>query len=165
MLEHITHDNIERFWNRVDVGGDNDCWRWTGSTDGAGYGWFSFGSKDKGKASAHRISLALHLGTELGDACALHSCDNPSCVNPRHLRVGDRGDNARDMVERRRHWSQTGSYSTSGTANGRSKIGPIEVSEIRGRYIAGESQVSIARFYPISRSQVGNIVRGEQWVS
>lgn len=165
MLEHLTPENVDRFWSNVSMGSSEECWIWQGATDRAGYGWFSFGSRSRGKASCHRISLALHLGDEIGQSCVLHSCDNPSCVNPGHLRVGDRADNARDMVKRRRHWSQTGSYSTAGTANGRAKINPNDVHEIRRRHSDGESQVRIAMDYPISRAQVGNIVRGEQWVS
>lgn len=37
---------------------------------------------------------------------ALHSCDNPLCVNPNHIRWGTAKENAGDMYERGRHSSQ-----------------------------------------------------------
>lgn len=33
-----------------------------------------------------------------------HSCDNPPCVNPSHLLIGSKSDNARDAVDRRGLW-------------------------------------------------------------
>jgi len=34
---------------------------------------------------------------------ALHSCDNPGCVNPDHLRWGTELDNIKDAIARRKH--------------------------------------------------------------
>jgi hypothetical protein len=47
--------------------------------------------------------VALYLsGVDVKDLFVLHSCDNPPCCNPNHLRTGTAKDNSRDMVERGR---------------------------------------------------------------
>jgi len=73
------------------------CWVWGGATtQRGGYGLY-------GKTRAHRFSLTLYEGNSPeGKPYALHSCDNPPCVNPGHLRWGSAQDNTDDMFERGR---------------------------------------------------------------
>lgn len=79
------------------------CWEWNGDRDSCGYGMFTaayLGFKD---AKAHRVMYQLHVGPLPGGLFVRHKCDNPPCVNPAHLIIGTVLENARDMVERRRH--------------------------------------------------------------
>ena len=100
-----THD--ARFLSKVDQRGPDDCWPWTGALDKHGYGAFWIptpGQKSRGKTvKAHRYSLSMKLGRELepGEE-ARHKCDNPVCVNPRHLEPGTHADNMNDSVTRGR---------------------------------------------------------------
>lgn len=99
----------QRFWGKVEIKSEDECWPWLGSLDRDGYGWFTKEShsvkEQKGKTiSAHRYSLMLKLKnfdlpTEVQ---ARHTCDNPSCVNPNHLVEGSAKDNSQDMIERNR---------------------------------------------------------------
>lgn len=83
------------------------CWNWTGSLDRDGYGRM-IGS-DKGKrifTFAHRASYEYHKGPigpiDSNTGCVLHTCDNPSCINPDHLYLGDQAQNGLDKKLRGR---------------------------------------------------------------
>lgn len=97
----------ERFWANVNVGTEDECWTWTGQSGAGGYGVM----KMNGKAvKAHRVSYLLSHDELPHDLDVLHSCDNPSCVNPKHLRLGTHTDNMRDRAQRTPHtWLTRGS--------------------------------------------------------
>ncbi len=78
------------------------CWIWTGSKAGNGYGqiW-----KDGRLARVNRVSYELYIGPIPDGLVVRHKCDVRLCVNPDHLEVGTHADNARDMIERGRHFS------------------------------------------------------------
>lgn len=97
-----------RFWSKVDRGGRDDCWPWTGATLPAGYGFLTrFVMVDSVRRRktvyAHRISYELHCGEIPKDIFILHTCDNPGCVNPAHLMTGTHQDNMDDMANKGRH--------------------------------------------------------------
>lgn len=91
----------DRFWAKVDRGGD--CWLWTGEKNRHGYGRFDLWHEGKRtRIFAHRLVLRL-IGEPPGDdQVVMHICDNPPCVNPGHLRVGTQADNMQDAVAKGR---------------------------------------------------------------
>jgi hypothetical protein len=108
LLERFSKEpHLHRFWAKVTKGGPDECWPWQGDRNKAGYGMVtSNAGGQRRRFLTHRISLTLHLGRELGEYRALHSCDNPPCVNPTHLRPGTDADNIRDKVDRGRMCSE-----------------------------------------------------------
>jgi len=78
----------------------NGCWLWTAATNNKGYGTFKYcGGNDK---KAHRVSYEMFVSPIPDGAMVMHICDNPSCVNPDHLRPGRHADNVDDMVRKGR---------------------------------------------------------------
>jgi hypothetical protein len=92
-------DHPERFWSKVDQsGGPSACWPWIGKLSSNGYG------RAGRQGYAHRLAFALANGDEAVEQVN-HTCDNRPCCNPAHLVAGTHATNARDMVERARHYT------------------------------------------------------------
>lgn len=91
------------FWPMVNVGNIDECWLWTGTKLGRGYGSVRpEGSKTP--TGAHRVSWAMDNGRwPSSGEVVMHRCDNPLCVNPKHLRIGSQSENIRDCVAKGRH--------------------------------------------------------------
>ena len=71
----------QRFWQYVVIGGEQDCWLWTGHTV-KGYGHFRVGKR---MSYAHRLAYEELVGT-ISDGLVLdHLCRVQKCVNPAHL--------------------------------------------------------------------------------
>lgn len=74
---------------------------WSGGTANKGYGSFWDGTK---KVGAHQFSLDIHFHRN-SDQWVLHRCDNPPCVNPSHLFLGNNQINVDDMWSKERGYS------------------------------------------------------------
>ncbi len=83
---------MDRFLNKIKK--TSGCWLWTGSIKQNGYGAFRYKNKT---IYAHRFSWELHTGKIPNKKWVLHKCDNPPCVNPSHLFLGDHKTNCKDM--------------------------------------------------------------------
>lgn len=93
-------DIMLRFWTYVDKSTDDVCWPWLGAKLDAGYGLFNYRNKT---ALAHRLAYEFTHGEGSAKGFKIrHSCDNPSCCNPKHLIKGSQQDNMNDKIARGR---------------------------------------------------------------
>lgn len=102
----MSEKDVRRFWAKVEVKDDDECWPWMAlSKNHFGYGvmniWVT--PTKRQNVTASRISCFLaHGEPPQPRERALHSCDNPPCCNPKHLRWGSQKDNVADAIKRGR---------------------------------------------------------------
>jgi hypothetical protein len=90
----------QRFWSKIKITANIDkCWEWQAAKQGGGYGSTQFNGR---RALAHRVAFTLFYG-HTPKLLVLHSCDNPPCCNPHHLRDGSAKENGEDKKLRKRY--------------------------------------------------------------
>ena len=82
-----------RFWSKVRITEAADCWLWIAARHIKGYGAVKY---NKRMWKAHRVAWELVNGPIPESMLVLHHCDNPPCVNPKHLWLGTQQDNVAD---------------------------------------------------------------------
>lgn len=150
-IPKLTPELIERFWSKVDRGEPNDCWLWKAGKV-RGYGCFHV---QRQPYLAHRIALALTQSVP-HVSLVLHSCDNPACVNPNHLRVGTQLDNMDDCV---RHGNRP-----VGAKCPQAKLTEANVRAIR-KNVNGYSQQKLAAIYGVANSTIFRVIHKVDWKS
>lgn len=157
-----------RFWKSVNKDGPihpvcGQCWEWIGYKNHGGYGIIITQNKQRWRAS--RLSWVVHHGNIDGDLCVLHHCDNRACVNPSHLFLGTRRDNANDRIKKGRPGGKRGKPPL-GERNGSAKLTSEQVREIRRRYIPRNRTnggSALAREFGVTQTTVSSIILGYHW--
>lgn len=132
------------------------CWVWTGGKYPAGYGKTYDGYTKEGKINityAHRVMWKCVNG-DPGVYHVLHTCDNPSCVNPDHLFLGNHADNMRDMALKGR--SPYGKLHPRGS----SKLTKKDVMNIRKSKLPYRT---LSYRYGVSETQISRIRCMRSW--
>ena len=127
------------------------CWLWNKSWSGTGYGQFELNGKSY---LSHRYSYSVFVSPIPEDMCVLHKCDTRSCVNPDHLFLGTKGDNARDAVRKGRQTR------TQGSRNGHAKLDESKVSEIRS---STKKQKELAAEFGVDQSVISEVKTRKIW--
>ncbi len=143
----LTPHQIHLFERHIKQDCKGGCWNWTASKSKKGYGRIRIARQNY---QSHRVAWAL----------VLHRCDNPSCVNPKHLFLGTPLDNMNDMKSKGRarhrspHW----------TKNPAVRLTPEKVADIRTRYArGGVSTISLAADFSVSISTINHVIRRMIW--
>jgi len=144
----------KRFWEKVDIKEDGECWEWKRCVQSKGYGSVSIGKSRT--AGAHRVAYQLSNGEFPEDLCVLHKCDNRRCCNPSHLFLGTIQDNNRDMCLKGRQ--------ARGEKSGRAKLTMSDVTKMRALYSKGNITYSgIAIEFKISPTYARSVIKGDYW--
>lgn len=152
----MTQKSLNRFWSKVRK--TRGCWLWTTGKDKDGYGKTCINRKD---LRAHRVSYEITYGKIPKGMGVLHKCDNPSCVNPKHLFIGTAKDNAVDMMKKGRR-----STVLIGETHPSSKLTARKISMIRKMLSENSgygSGRSIAKKFNVSDALISNIKHNSSW--
>lgn len=144
----VTEGLANRFYAKVVKG--EGCWDWLGWKDARGYGYIWADGRMFG---AYRVSLLLTRGPSEGKI-ALHSCDNPSCVNPDHLRWGTYKENTADKINRKR------ANTPRGTNNYIAKLNDEIVRLIRGSSLTNRE---LAKMYGVWPGTIQAVRNRKNW--
>lgn len=149
----LSAEQVSSFWERVDRQGEDDCWVWTQTCTLKGYGKVQFNRR---RWIASRLSYMLANGPIPSSTLVCHACDNPPCVNPRHLWAGTVADNSRDMVEKGRSSRRIGERNT------RCRLTVEQVRKIRSD---PRGYKAIAKELGVGRTTVRDARSGRNWSS
>lgn len=130
-----------------------DCWLWCGGRDQDGYGRFN--NTELGTRIASRVAYILFIGPIPPGLMVLHKCDNPSCVNPRHLFLGTNKDNMRDAANKGR--------CCRGERQNNSKLTTEDVIAIRGEYQFRINSRTLAARYGCTQENILHVVKRTSW--
>ncbi len=128
----------------------DECWNWQG-TMRKGYGRITNQGK---RVDAHRLSYEFYKGKIPKGLIVRHKCDNPRCVNPKHLLVGTYGNNISDMFKRNR-------------ANIGKKLNTEAIKVIRWMLkYRSESGLyaKLSKLYHVNHTTLRKIERNKTWV-
>lgn len=151
----MSHKSItDRFWSKVKLPlsiGNNQCWNWQASDNKAGYGTFRFNGKI---CKAHRVAYELSVGPIPKGLDVLHSCDNPPCVNPSHLRPGTHQNNMQDREQRHRGNHACGE---------RQNLAKLTEDQVRYIRTSNKNTVELGKELGVADVTIGNVRKARTW--
>ncbi len=163
----LVKDPKERLMSFTIIDPVSKCWLWTGCVIGKSklkqYGKIVIGSRTdntRRTITAHRYSYEVFKNKIPDNKWVLHKCDNPRCINPDHLFLGNRQDNVNDRERKGRNKLPN----VKGENHPSVKLNWKIVNEIRKRYINGENATSISKdILIVSRRNISDIVNYKTW--
>lgn len=137
---------------------NSGCWLWLGAASKGGYGTVKHGHHTR---AAHRVSWEVANGTQVPDGMVvMHKCDNPSCINPDHLRLGTQFDNLADMRRKGRSRIGNGGIQPRMPGSPREKLTEAQVVAIR---VDTRATSVVSAEYGVSPCQIRSIRRRTAW--
>lgn len=153
----LQHPNVQDLISRTLRNTKTNCLEWQQAKSKNGYGKIHVASQGR---YAHRLMAQLIYGDAPEDKpFVLHSCHNPPCINPDHLRWGSPKENMDDMA---RH-NRAGKTFKANTKFDGKRLTVQQVQQIRKAFAEGHLQDVIAKEYGIGRAHVSLIVTRRLW--
>lgn len=137
--------------SRIHIDDMTGCWVWLGAKTPKGYGNIRYNKK---YLKAHRASYQAFTGEIPKGMVVMHSCDNPSCVNPAHLSIGSNQDNDDDKVRKLRQ--------TFGESHPNAKLTNDAVLYIRSMH-GIKKQSELAAEFGVGQSRISSILLKKNW--
>ena len=146
----------QRIANHTAPEPNTGCLLWTGELNSMGYGRIEIHGK---KRLAHRVAYEVLCGPIPHGMQVCHRCDVRSCVAPSHLFLGTQRDNMRDALGKGRH------RAPYGCENGKAKLSPDSVADIRSMRDSGSTLRAIGAALKVSAFCVWSVLSGRTWKS
>lgn len=139
------------------------CWIWTARIN-KGYGQY----QENGRPiAAHRYSWTHFYGEIPDGIFVCHKCNNPKCVNPKHLFLGTHKENMLDMIRKGRGKNNFSLIPKRGEEHPRAKLTDEDIVTIRRIYKprtqGNYSQNGIAKMYGVDKTTIRDIISGKRW--
>ncbi len=142
----------ERFDAKTERDPKTGCLEWTGALDQDGYGVFWIDGKTQ---RSHRAAWELEHGPLTDGTVLLHTCDNPKCVNVKHLSIGSQSENLIDMKEKGR--------AAKGSENANTKLSESDIPTIRRLAKMGFTPTKIATRFEVDAAAIKDVLTGRTW--
>lgn len=144
----------EKFWSKVKMLSEDECWEFQGFLNGDGYGMCRINNKME---RSHQYAFKSKNGPLIKGLEVLHSCDNRPCCNPRHLSLGTHDQNMKQMAERKRSGAPKGERHHKATITEQQAILILKEFDLSKGYSF------YAGLYKTSDDVIKNLILGNTW--
>ena len=127
----LTSELIKRFWAKVDIKGEDECWLWKRCVQKNGYG--RFGISKRVTVYAHRLAIVISGRKLFIGKVAHHTCGVRRCANPKHLESFSSSENNMDKNANLSETAQT-PVTTAFEESQEPNYGFPELGDVRSEY-------------------------------
>jgi hypothetical protein len=158
-IKPITQKDLNRFWKRVKVLGEDDCWIWQLKSTNNGYGLYAAGGQiHRTSRFAYIHQAGLYSHPIESDFRITAGCRNKLCCNPRHLKQASQ----QEVFDIMRKSDQI----TVGSKHKMSKLTEADIPVIRARYVsrsATDGLGAIGVDYGVTIGCIRDIIIRKTW--